>query len=184
MNSDSLILHPALLIASGYECITSKDARFLNGYKRHFTNPAEDKTIVRALSTEDFAIGGILNPSGDFLHCPTIFRECTSGIHSFPFLNKNEIYRYFYLEIFNRLMEKIEFELFRDLDSYLSQIQKPASFLRSGSNAIRSMQKSDVYNKIAALHMCGLGDKLRNAFEIVFRDYHNYSESRNDREKH
>lgn len=158
-------------MASGYECITGKDARFLNSYRSFFGSRKEDFQKVQPLQLEDFYIGGILNPSGEFIAASNRYMNCLKEIKSFPFLNKLEIHKYFYRGNLEDILYRMELELFRDIDGYLLQVQRPVSFLKSNTAVIRLLQKSSVHAKIAALHMCGLGEKLKNAFEIIFADY-------------
>ncbi len=161
---DSMVLHPALLIASGIECIDSRDVRFLNAYRRFsdYKIPSGKQFIV--LSEKDFQLGGIMNPNDLFIIPHHAFAQYKSSYIHFPCLTKNQIFQLVYVErlreIFENIVSEISMEIikwkdFENIDS-LFRIMKDG---RAGT----------LYSKIVALHLCGFGEKLKDAFYLLLQ---------------
>ena len=123
------------------------------------------------LTIEDFHLGGILNPFGDF-HDPRLsYHHAASTIRHFPYLNRNEIHQHFYQPEIDRIWQNLMRELFVDLAHIQLELKRPLSYFQATTSVIHLLKVYPVYNKIAALHLCGLGAKLFDAFGHVFRRF-------------
>ena len=95
---ENRFLHPAILIAAGFECLNSADVRFLNACKKHF-NPVKDNfSQVLLISPYDFELGGIFNPDDNMVDPVIAYRQMSERIPDFPYLNKHQIIKYLYDE--------------------------------------------------------------------------------------
>ncbi len=167
---ESLILHPALLVAKGFESLNTRDMRFLHVYRRYFEE-AKEKHKTRVYSPEDFQLGGILNPESQFLDVHATFMEASDRIDSFPYLTLYEVRTHFYYGRISQIFDALMSEVFRGLDDsgvldYYGDI-----LLRVDKRIIKSLERTRVYNQIMALHRCGLERKLSGAFQYVLSRY-------------
>lgn len=172
----SLLLHPALLIVSGFESISSDDVRFLNAYRSHFDNKTEDDNLTKVYTERDFELGGILNPTADFGSSYEKINQALSLFPTYPYLTRANIWQTLYAPTLVDIFYKLLGEVFQNLTTYSVYHKRPSSFFQSNTSVIRSLESSPCYGQIAALHMCGLGDKLGNAFDWVFSRYRAYDE--------
>ncbi len=171
-------LHPAILIASGFECLSSADVRFLNACKKHF-NPTQDNFAqVRLISPQDFELGGIFNPDDHMIDPFTAYRQMSERIPDFPYLNKYQIIRYVYdekLEVtFQRVIQELLHTIKRTLGVNDMNIARLFDGSATSARAIKLIQKTDIYRQVNALHKCGVGDRLSDAFAWVFHKYRLY----------
>lgn len=172
---ENLFLHPAILIASGFECLTSTDVRFLNACKKHF-NPLKDNFAQILLITPmDFELGGIFNPSDEMIEPIFAYRQTSERIPDFPYLNKYQIIKHIYedqLEMtFQKIVNEILFSIKKTLGCNDMNIARLFDTPSTSSKAIKLVEKTDVFQKINALHKCGVGDRLTDAFSWVFHKY-------------
>ena len=172
---EKLFLHPAILIASGFECLDSSDVRFLNACKRHF-NPIKDNFAqIRLITPMDFEFGGIFNPTNQMIEPINGYKQAQERIPDFPYLNQYQILKYLYQERLEVTFQKITQELLYSIKSSLGcndlNIARLFDNPSTSSRAIKVIQKTDVYKKVHALHKCGLGNRLADAFVWVFHKY-------------
>ena len=172
---EKLFLHPAILIASGFECLDSGDIRFLNACKRHFNPHKENFAQIQLITPDDFELGGIFNPTNIMMEPINGFRQAQERIPDFPYLNKYQILRYLYQERMEITFQKITHELLHSVRTSLGindmNIARLFDNPDTCSRAIKIIQKTEVYKKVHALHKCGLGNRLSDAFAWVFHKY-------------
>lgn len=165
----NLILHPALLLASGVESLTSRDIRFLNAYRRHFeVNQVKLDKIV-SISERDFFVGGILNPINEFFSPENAYCAMLKAQKCRPYMSYHEIYRFYYADYLSGVFSNITKEILRDIANFYQEV--PGSTYNLKNERIRMLNQTIVYPKIVALHLCGLGAKLSEAFEFMFDKY-------------
>jgi len=167
---ESLMLHPAILAARGFESLSTADMRFLHAYRRHF-DEAKDLIKTHVFRIEDFNLGGILNPRSKYLHPEHAFHEAKRRIDSFPYLTLVEVRMHFYYGDIMRIFEQLMMELYRDLDAFAKVNRLSESFFVAEHATILQLESSPAYLKISGLHRCGMGDKLSHAFAYVFDRY-------------
>jgi len=172
---ESLQLHPALLIVSGYESITSDDVRFLNAYRRHFDKRNLDKDKTELYGESDLALGGILNAHGAYIDHHR-GNQIAALFATYPYLTIRDIWYQLYAPVLSDVFQRLLNETFRHLSAYSVAHKRPVSFFQPQTSVIRLLESSPCYSMIAALHMCGLGDKLGHAFGWVFERYALYEE--------
>lgn len=173
---EALILHPALLVAKGFESLNTADMRFLHAYRKHFEGAIElHRTCV--YRPEDFLLGGILNPQSDYFDIREAYAEASHRIDSFPYMTMYEIRMHFYYGRILKIFDAMLFELYQGLSIYANQYHRPISFFQTNAGSMRYLEGSPMYHQVVALHQCGLGRKLVNAFEYVFDGYVRYVES-------
>lgn len=172
---EKLFLHPAVLIASGYECLTSADVRFLNACNRHFSANDTSMAQIMIITPDDFELGGIFNPDNRMLEPIIAYRQTTERIPDFPYMNKYQILRHMYQDRLEVTFQQVVQELLRSIKQTLGyndmNIANLFSRAETSSRAIQLLQKTDIYAKISALHKCGIGNRLSDAFAWVFYKY-------------
>ena len=171
---ESIILHPAILIASGFDCLSSKQVRFLNAHRRHFHTKIYDLNQTLSITPEDLTLSGILNPFGHFHDVDTIYRKMSQSIPNFPYLSRREILSYIYKEELNNIWSEMMHELFIDLTEFCIEQKRPKDYFVSDTNVIHELYKFPIYQKITALHLCGLGGRLLDTFNYVFSRFRKY----------
>lgn len=172
---ENLFLHPAILVASGFECLTTSDVRFLNASKKHFNPHKDNFAQVILLTPMDFELGGILNPCDKMIEPITAYRMASERIPDFPYLNKYQILKHLYEErlqvTFQKIIQEILVTIKKTLGYNDFNIARLFDAPTTSSKAIKLIQKTDVYTKINALHRCGVGNRLADAFAWVFHKY-------------
>lgn len=163
---EGMELHPAILIASGVECIDSRDVRFLNAYRRFFAREKYTPNISILIRETDFQLGGIMNPNDLFIIPSQAYSKYQSRYSSFPCLTMKQIRQLVYQKRLQQIATKIWDEVNQDIRSL--KIEGADQLYRWLS---RPTSAGEIYPKIVALHLCGLGEKLRDAFGLVL-DYY------------
>ena len=163
-NVGSLILHPALLIASGVETLTSQDSRVLNAYRLHFFENRFHHSDTIMLRESDFMLGGILNPTGVLREPQTLINHYRPLFSGFPYVRLNAIKSTVYHPLISDIVQRVLREIKLDIKTLAHQRKLPVNTLN-----MTNMKNLSPYNKIAALHMCGLGLKLREAFDYFLQ---------------
>ena len=167
---ESLMLHPAILAARGFDALSTADMRFLHAYRRHFES-ATELMKTRIFKMEDFELGGILNPQSRYLNIEAAFHEANDRIDSFPYMTLAEVRMHFYYGQILKIFEQLMMELYTDLDVFAKRHRVPETFFQANHATILQLESSPAYLKISGLHRCGLGDKLLHAFDFVFQRY-------------
>ncbi len=173
---ETLVLHPAILIASGFESITSRQVRFLNAHRQHFHTKACDLNETLSLSPNHYALGGILNPCGYLLDNNQAYHNSADEVNDFPFLTRRAILKYFYTEDMTTIWSELLVELFSDLSYFCVQHKRSRDYFYPSKKVIHELYPNPIYHKISALHLCGLGGKLVDAFGYVFNQFKLYEE--------
>ncbi len=172
---EKLFLHPAILIASGFECLDTADIRFLNAFKKHFNPHKDNFAQIRLITPDDFELGGIFNPTNIMVEPINGFRQAQERIPDFPYLNQYQILRILYQERLELTFQKITQELLYTIKGSLGcndmNIARLFDNPDTSSRAIKIIQKTEVFKKVHALHKCGLGNRLSDAFAWVFHKY-------------
>ena len=171
---ESIVLHPAVLIASGFEALSSQQARFLNALRQHFHTKPVDWQKVLCLSPKDFALGGILNPHGQFLDCDQSFHQSAGEVPDFPYLKLTTVLRHFYAPHVKQIWADLLKELYIDLSHYCMAKKTSREALVPTHAIMHSLYPYPAYQKIVALHLCGLGSKLSDAFAYVFHQFKSF----------
>jgi len=167
----TIVLHPAILVASGFECLTTKQMRFLDNHKSHFSTRQRDWTESCSLSPEDFKLGGLLNPHGRLEDPDRAYVLATDDFPRYPIATWQDIFKKYYVKELTHIWQEILVELCLDLHTYCHDQSKHAEELAANSSCIHQMSKYPIYQKITALHLCGLGDRMADAFDFVFTIY-------------
>ena len=163
---ESLMLHPAILVAKGFETLNTSDMRFLQAYRNHFEEAKElHRTCI--YRPQDFLLGGILNPESEYFDINEAFIEARDRIDSFPYMTMYEIRMHFYYGRIASIFEALCSELYKELEFFAQQYHMPLSSFLDTSRAIRKFERNSIYSKILALHQCGLGNKKSRAFEYI-----------------
>lgn len=163
---DEVVLHPSLLIASGIECIDSRDVRFLNAYRKFFGQHKYDHDRMLVLTEKDFHLGGIMNPNDFFVIPEHAFARYQSCYVRFPCLTMRQIFELIYQTRLKSILLKVLQELRDDLANSEEEGKDLFDF------HIRKRNNTSLYPKIVALHLCGFGDKLKDAFRLVVEYHH------------
>lgn len=171
---DTFILHPAILIAAGFESISSKQIRFLNALRAHFDAHTIHHTDTLVVSKKDFELGGVMNPFGNFYNTDIIYKEIGQSISNFPYLSKKEIYLNTYKSEVDVIWKALQIELFLDLSQFCIDQKRPRDYFQSTLQVIHELSPYPIYQKITALHSCGLKSKLTESFEYIFRKFISY----------
>lgn len=166
----SLMLHPALIVARGFESMDTSDMRFLNAYRKHFEE-ARELHKMKVYRPEDFLLGAILNPEDAFHDVNEAYVAARDRIDSFPYMTMYEVRLHFYYGRIAMIYEALCAELYRDLDQYATQYYRSSSYFESSNQVMRHLEKTPIYAKIHALHQCGLGIKLIDTFEVILSGY-------------
>ena len=164
----TLVLHPAVLIASGFESLTSKQVRFLNAYRHHFTSRFNKPQETIVLKKKDFQLGGIGNPHASFRDPQETYNLFSTHIPDFPYLTTSDILNAFYLNDLNTIWTGLLNELCCELDHFCLANKWPIEYLLADTKVIHQLYSYPVYQKITALHLCGLGQKVIDAFDFAF----------------
>ncbi len=164
-------LHPALLMASGYECIDTRDAKLMNAYRAYFESTQPTLSETRVVRPDDFAPGGICNPFGLFANENTAYMQQMGRVKNFPYLTYSELRAAFYHEPLTQILNKVLNELYDEVEAFLLKNKLPYSFLQPTTDVITRINQTQLYQKIVALHLCGMGEKLRDTFDLIFRQF-------------
>ena len=170
----TIVLHPAILIASGFESISSQQVRFLHAYRLHFHEHAQDLTETLVLTKRDFDLGGILNPFGKFFDSEDAYIKFGKTISNFPYLTRREIIGYVYKYELTKIWAELLSELYGDLSQYCVTHKRTRDYFQATTKVIHDLSQYPIFNKISALHSCGLGGKLADAFEFIFSHFKDY----------
>jgi len=154
--------------------------RFLNAHRRHFHHKLYDLDKTAPVSQEDFALGGILNPYGDFLDTHQSQLEAAEQIPSFPYLTRRDIIRVFYQEELSAIWSELMIEMFEDLSQFCIDHKRPRGYFQASTQVIHELYSYPIYHKISSLHLCGLGEKLLDAFDYIFNLFRSYEELRSE----
>ncbi len=173
-NVATIALHPAVLIASGFECVSSSQVRFLNAHRRHFHHKLHDFNETICITFKDFELGGILNPHGAFLDPYEAQVEAASLISNFPYINRKEILKAYYQQELSTIWSELMLELFKDLSEFCIQHKRSREYFQANTKVIHDLYNYPTYHKISSLHLCGLGSKLIEAFKYVFQLFQSY----------
>jgi len=165
----SLTLHPAVLIAAGYDCLTSKQIRFLNTLRGHYPDKSHHNNEMVTVSVNDCDLGGILNPQTELKEAKQLYAEASSQLENFPYTHKSEIFSVFYYDKMTVIWSDLIHEICVDLDNYSRHHKLPVRYFRPTHQVIHDLSHTQIYQKISALHSCGLGNKLSESFEYVFK---------------
>lgn len=165
---DTIVLHPAVLIASGFEALSSKEVRFLHSYRKHFDQIKQDTFKTLLLSQKEFELGGILNPFGTFYNIPYQYKLACEKVPNFPYLTRKEIIKSFYSFHLNKIWNNLLHEVFSELTMMRLNQKRPLSYFVPTKKVLHDLYRLPVYHKIAALHLCGMGGKLGDAFAYIF----------------
>ena len=168
---DTFVLHPALLIASGFESLSSKQVRFLNSYRRHFYSNTIEFSKTNVISKKDFELGGIMNPFDQFFDIDSVYRQSSQLINNFPYLTYREIQTQIYFQPIRQIWRELLTEVFLDLSSFCIATKRSRDFFQAATPVLHEISSFPVYNKICALHSCGLGGKLSDAFAFLFEKF-------------
>lgn len=161
--------HPALLIASGIDSLTSREVCFLNNFRRYFRISKMDMTEVLTITPIDFQVGGLLNPRNEMIPPEEHFHYCCSLMTCSPYMSREEIYHNFYKSGLDQILSGIKEEIIRDM---MNVFDGRASFQGLNlSQRIALLYKTDIHPKIVALHLCGIGSKLGDAFRYLLEAY-------------
>jgi len=174
---ESLILHPALLVAKGFESLNTSDMRFLQAYRNHFEE-AKELHRTRVYRPDDFLLGGILNPESEYFDINEAYIEARDRIDSFPYMTMYEIRMHFYYGRIAQIFDCLCKELYQEMDLYAQKNQIPLAAFLDTSSAIRLLERTILYPKILALHQCGLGSKKAYAFQTIIEGFLNLQRSK------
>ena len=164
------MLHPALLVAKGFESLNTSYMRFLQAYRNHFEE-ATDLHRTRVYCPDDFLLGRILNPENNYFDINEAYIEARERIDSFPYMTLYEIRMHFYYGRIASIFQALCAELNRDLELFAQQYHKPLSAFLDISIAMRELQATEIYHKIMALHLCGLGNNKTKAFQFIIEGF-------------
>ena len=167
----SIVLHPAVLVASGFECLTTKQMRFLAAYRKHFTQGLSNAHTLISIEPDDLELGGILNPHGSLESPALILSVATSLFKRFPLVTQQEIFEAYYQKELSTIWQELLVELCIDIEQYCSDTKTPIQEIIVDTKLISSLSKKDIYHKVQALHRAGLGDRLLDTFRYVFSIY-------------
>ena len=167
----SLTLHPAVLIAAGYECLTSEQTRFLNTLRRHFPDQSHHNVDMITVEVSDCDLGGILNPHTKLQDPQMIYMEAGRRLDNFPYTHKSEIFSTFYYDKMSEIWSDVIHEICGDLEVYSRHLKLPVRHFEPTHQVIHELADVWIYDKISALHLCGLGSKLADAFAYVFSSF-------------
>ena len=170
----TIVLHPAILIASGFESITSRQVRFLNAHRSHFYSEPLDFYETIVISKSDFDLGGMMNPFGNFFDINHAYRQFGQSITNFPYLTRLEVLKYIYESDLSRIWVELLAELFGDLSEYCVVHKRTRDYFKASTQILHELSNTMLFQKISALHSCGLGGKLLDAFDYVFKKFVEY----------
>lgn len=171
---ETLVLHPAVLIASGFEAITSRQVRFLHAHREHFHTKTTNLNETLSIVPKHFDLGGILNPCGYLVQSEEAYQQCAEELEHFPYLTRRAILRHFYQQELTTIWSELLLELFTDLSQFCVQHKLSRCYFVPNTKVIHELYSYSLYHKIAALHLCGLGSKLCDAFDYVFKEFKKY----------
>ena len=166
-----LMLHPAVLIASGYESLSSSEVRFLHAMRQHFCLYQDKLDEAIVVSPNDFNPGGIGNPY-HHLDDPSLrYQQCARAIDHFPYISRMDLFEALYRNDLQKIWQNLLHEVIAELD-HISRCRKVAiDGFRPTTEVVHKLYGHSVYQKICALHICGLGQKMMDAFSYVFDQY-------------
>jgi len=159
------------LLAAGYECLTSEQTKFLNALRRHFPDQSHHNADMITVEMTDCSLGGILNPHTRLQDPQFIYLEAGSRLENFPYTHKSEIFSVFYYDNMVTIWSDVIYEICGDLEVYSTQLKLPVRHFTPTHQVVHELSSTWIYDKIAALHLCGLGSKLSDAFAYVFSSF-------------
>jgi len=158
-------------VAAGYECLTSKQIRFLHNTRRHYPSASDHNDSMMTLSISDCDIRGILNPLTELRPADDVYKYASLRLKSFPYTHKSEIFLHFYYEKITQIWSELIDEICTDLEAYSRSLRLPIRHFTATHQTMHQLANTAIYEKISALHMCGLGVKLIDAFDYVFEAF-------------
>jgi hypothetical protein len=170
-----IILLPSLLIASGFECLSTREVKFLNNFRKHLDRSKYDLEEIFMVTTSDFELGGIMNPYNEFGNVSQSMIEYRSLFSSYPYLSRLQIKT----SIYEKELEEIVTNLEKEIISDFERLQKDHHplILHSMANSsftvatVKALQNHLFYQKAIALHLCGIGDILLDTFNYILDKY-------------
>lgn len=97
--------------------------------------------------------------------------EAGQRLDHFPYTHKSEIFSSFYYDKMSSIWSDIIHEICSDLEVYSRHLKLPIRHFRPTHQVIHELSNTWIYDKISALHLCGLGEKLSDAFAYVFSSF-------------
>ena len=155
----------------GYECLTSEQTRFLNTLRRHFPDQSHHNVDMITVEVSDCDLGGILNPHTKLQDPQMIYMEAGRRLDNFPYTHKSEIFSTFYYDKMSEIWSDVIHEICGDLEVYSRHLKLPVRHFEPTHQVIHELADVWIYDKISALHLCGLGSKLADAFAYVFTSF-------------
>jgi len=129
------------------------------------------------VTSGDFELGGIMNPYNDIYNVSELLPKCKSLISSFPYISRNQIKTAVYKSPFDQIFYNLKEEITSDL-LHLKQ-SKNLYILESIADncfsikTLKSLKNHFLYQKILALHLCGFGEFLQDAFNNILEYFLN-----------
>jgi len=123
------------------------------------------------VSESDFELGGIMNPFNLMQDISRSESEIAHHFSSWPYVSRNDIKMIVYRPSLDEIFENLEGEVLCHL-SLLRESQNPyiLQSLTEGSfslTALKPLQEHVFYQKTLALHLCGFGEVVLHAFNII-----------------
>ncbi len=127
------------------------------------------------VSESDFELGGIMNPFNEMQDTSRPESDFKSLFTSWPYLSRHDIKICIYKPSLEEIFEKLVNEILRHL-AILRESNNPhiLESLTEGGFTIprlKHLQDHVFYQKTLALHLCGFGDVVLDAFNRILRKF-------------
>lgn len=166
-----IILLPSLLIASGFECLTTTDVKFLNNYRKHLDRSKYNLDEIFMATPDDFELGGILNPFNEMGSIQSLVHRYCGYFTSYPYLTRNDIKSHVYSFDFNSILTRLKDEAVEELNELqLKENHEVLEGIEANKFTVKNLkqlQEERFYHKTLSLHLCGFGDVMLDAFNRI-----------------
>ena len=166
-----IILLPSLLLASGFESLSTQDIKFLNNYRKHFDKTKFNLEEIFIVTESDYELGGIMNPFNQMSIPGEVYDLCKSSIPAFPYATRLDLKELIYQSKINSLFEGLLMEIYSDLSALYDEgnqwILEATTEKKFSLQGLDGLKTHGVYQKTVALHLCGFGNVIFDSFNKV-----------------
>ena len=170
-----IILLPSLLLASGFESLSTQDIKFLNNYRKHFDKTKYNLEEIFIVTESDYELGGIMNPYNQMNIPSKVYDLCKSSIPAFPYATREDIKEIVYKQSVDNLFQGLLSEIFSEITHLFEKgdkfIKEAISEQKFSLQCLESIKVFPFYQKVVALHLCGFGTVISDSFNKMLSQY-------------
>ena len=143
----------------------------MNNYRKHLDKTKFDLEEILTVTNCDFELGGIMNPFNQIGEGHILYENCKNLFPSFPYISRLDIQSYIYKDSFDQIFNNLQKEIISEISILVTTdspyLIKSIDAQKFTGNELENLKEFQFYQKTVALHLCGLGDTLLDAFNKI-----------------